>query len=115
LAGYADRTVTLYFPDLGDEVYVTLRNPRTMPPSALKPKNLALDAQGQPVDEDAAELEVYEMFAKLVRDWCVYDATSDADDQPRLGLPATAELVQKLPASIITRITEELTRAVNPN
>lgn len=115
IPGYADRTVTLYFQDLGPEIYVTLRNPKTMSPTALRPRDIPLDANGVPVNQEEAEAAMYEMLAALVKDWCVYDATSDAEDQPRLTLPATSDLIRKLPMSIITGITEKLAEAVNPS
>jgi hypothetical protein len=115
IAGYADRTVTLNFPDLGPEIYVTLRNPKTMAPGALRPRDIAMGPDGLPLNPDDAEAAMYDMLATLVRDWCVYDATSDLDDQPRLPLPATPEMMRMLPMSIITTITEELSKAVNPS
>lgn len=55
----------------------------------------------------------YAFIAKLVVAWHVYDATSAEKDQPLLPLPATPELVAKLPAEILTRIMQEV-QAINP-
>jgi hypothetical protein len=55
----------------------------------------------------------FAMVAKLVIGWRVYDATSTEDDQPLLGLPATTELVGRLPREILERVMEEVGKA-NP-
>ena len=113
--GYDNRFKRIDFPDLGEGVYVTIRNPKTMPPSMLRPEGISLDAQGNPTNEADAEQAMYKVLATLVRDWYVFDASSDEDDQPRLGLPATAESIQCLPLEIINKIAAELALATNPS
>lgn len=115
MSGYDNRFKRIDFPDLGEDVYVTIRNPKTLPPSKLKPEGIRLDASGNPLNEDEAESAMYAVLATLVRDWRVYDASSDADDQPLLELPATANSVGRLPLAIINKIANELAAAVNPN
>jgi hypothetical protein len=116
LAGYKDRVVTLEFdPDEdGGRVYVALRNPRKVPVTELQVRPVARDETGNaldPFDEAAAAFEVY---AKLIVGWRVYDATSIAEDQPLLDSPATAELVAKLPIDIQERLSEEVWTRKNP-
>lgn len=115
MPGYDNRFKRIDFPELGDDVYVTIRNPKTMAPSKLRPEGIKLDAQGNPVNEDEAEIAMYGVMAALVRDWRVYDATSDEDDQPLLELPATVESIGKLPLEILKRLSSELGAAVNPS
>lgn len=115
MPGYDNRFVTLKFPALGEGVFVTIRNPRVMPASMLRPEDIAMDANGQPVYPEEAERATNVMVAKLVRDWHVYDATSDEDEQPVLDLPATPESVAKLPLSIYLAIAEEVGKAANPS
>lgn len=115
MSGYDNRFRRMDFPDLGEGIYVTIRNPKTLPPSKLKPEGIRLDASGTPLNEDEAESAMYKVLASLVRDWHVYDASSDDDDQPLLELPATADAVGRLPLEIINRIAAELASAVNPD
>lgn len=117
IAGYKDRTVTLEFPELaedGDKIYVALRNPRMVPVAALRTRQVARDANGEALDPDDEQTAVFEVYAGLIVDWHVYDATSIDDDQPPLPLPATAELVGKLPLEIQERISEEVAARRNP-
>jgi hypothetical protein len=130
IPGYGNRVIHLDFTrDLSDDpdkdkIWVSLYNPRLMPPSELRPANdVPVDpATGRPVDMVEAERQMFGLFAKLIIGWRVYDAshividpeTGEVQDQPLLPHPATAELVAKLPAVILTRLTEEFTQAVNP-
>jgi hypothetical protein len=117
LAGYKNRTVTLEFPDLaedGDRIYVALRNPRMVPVTVLRTRQVARDANGEALDPADEQLAVFEVYADLIVDWHVYDATSIDEDQPPLPLPATAELVGKLPLEIQERISEEVNERRNP-
>src|SRR5689334_19366391 len=65
---------------------------------------------------------MHEIISRLVVAWRVYDAsvvevdpdTGEPLDQPLLPLPATPELVAKLPSAILSRISDEMTGAVNP-
>lgn len=107
----------IQFPELaeeGDKIYVTLRNPKRVPPHELRGREVVMDAAGNPVDLEDAERAMYEVMAKLVVGWRCYDATSVEDDQPLLGLPATPESVAKLPLDIVNKIGETLGNAVDP-
>jgi hypothetical protein len=115
MPGYDNRFKRIDFPVLGEDVYVTIRNPKTLPPSVLRPEGISLDQNGNPASDEQAEAAMYKVLATLVRDWHVYDATSDADDQPLLELPATAAGVERLPLEIINKIATELAAATNPN
>lgn len=120
--GYANRVVTLEFKELSedwenDPIRVTIRNPRLVPPNDLRPKGI--DSE----DEDEVMQASFEAIARLVVGWRVYDASAPieldsdgqaTDDQPLLPLPATAELVAKLPLEIINRLGEEVQQASNP-
>lgn len=124
ISGYANRIVTLKFPALaeaGENLFVALRNPRLVPPSELQPKEIALDADGRPVDLAAAQQANNEVIAKLIVGMRAYDATDfqvDAEGNPLpqrlLEGPVTPAVVAKLPMEIIKAISEELTAAVNP-
>lgn len=117
MAGYANRNITLEFPGLSepdDLIWVQIRNPRTVPPTDLIPREVATNAQGRPIDREEARAANREIIAGLVRDWHVYDAKSTAVDQPLLDLPATPESVGKLPIEIIVKINEAMDEAVDP-
>lgn len=98
-----------------------MRNPRLVPPAELQPKDIALDAEGRPIDLDAAQKANNEVIAKLVIALRAYDATDFRVDehgqalpQRLLEAPVTPEVVARLPMEIVKRISEELTEAVNP-
>lgn len=110
--------VRLAFPELtedgGEEIFVALRNPRTVPFDALRSKGVAYDANGKAVDQEQANRAMYEVYAGLIVNWRVYDASSEADDQPLLSCPATGELFARLPVEIQDRIADEVNRPRNP-
>ncbi len=124
--GYANRLVHVDFTEElaepGDTVWVTIRNPKHLTAKELRPRDVAMRADGvTPVNMDDATDAMYETLSKLIVGWHVYDAsdfTLDVDGAPGiqavLPLPATPELVAKLPVSIIRRLSEEVTSAVNP-
>jgi len=116
MAGYARRVIKLDFPDLAeadDDIHIIIRNPKLVPPGELRRRDIKVGPDGMPEDMEEATSAGYEVLAKLIIGWRVYDATSTEDDQPRLGLPATAALVAKLPMEIINRLGVELSK-VNP-
>lgn len=106
MAGYANRIITLDFPELtepGDEpIRVVIRNPKTMP---------AQELMADTPDDATAEQQFQAgiaILAKLVIGWHVYDASSTDDDQPPLPLPATPDSVARLPMEIQNRMAAEL-------
>jgi hypothetical protein len=117
MPGYANRIVTINFPELtadGDPlIHVVMRNPRLVPPGEMMRGEVPLGPDGTP-DTKAAMSASYEILAKLIIGWHVYDATDASEgDQARLTLPATAAAVGKLPMEILNKLAEQLT-AVNP-
>jgi hypothetical protein len=123
LAGYANRVITLRFPDLSDDpdtdpIWVTIRNPRLVPPAELRPKG-GIDEN----DEESMMAATNETMSRLIVGWRVYDAAAPVEldenghevgDQPLLGMPVTPEAVAKLPMEIINRIGEEIQEAADP-
>lgn len=116
MAGYGNRTIMLTFPELsedGDNVHVIIRNPKLVPTQELMPDDVPTGPDGTQ-DQKALMLAGMTVIARLVKVWHVYDATSLDDDQPTLGLPATAELVAKLPMEIQNRIADEISKVRSP-
>jgi hypothetical protein len=127
MAGYAQRLIRLDFPELSedpetDPIFVTIRNPKLMPLQEMQDDDAReVDDDGNPVPEKATA-GMMRIISRLIAVWRVYDAThlqvnpttGEVMDQPLLPLPATPDLVAKLPAAIINRIGDELTGAVNP-
>jgi hypothetical protein len=114
--GYANQLVRLEFPDLseeGDPIFVTIRNPKTLPLATMTPKDVEVDANGQPTDPAAAIEATYELMASIVHDWHVYDAANPNNTQP-LPLPATVEHFRVLPMDIISRFGEALKTVTVP-
>lgn len=126
MTGFRNRILTLQFPDLTDEgdpvLHVVLRNPQTVPPTDLVPDDIAVGPDGVPIDRELAAQRSREIIARLIIGWRMFDATDFgydpetglATDQQPLPLPATPELVDRLPMAVIRRINEVITEAVNP-
>lgn len=127
MPGYANRVIHIPFPDLTDDpvndpIWLSIRNPQYMSPQEMRPKDLAMNADGTPVDTAAAQDSMYEVYAKLILGWRVYDPRSisiDPEtgveaDMVRLPSPPTPELVAKLPMVIINKLSEVVKEAINP-
>lgn len=128
MSGYANRILHMDFTQelsedpAEDRIWVSMRNPRTIPLDELSAGDVEVGPDGKPVDADAAKLAMYAKFANLIVGWRVYDATSaEIDpttgvpcDQPHLPMPATGALVAKLPTIILNRLVDEFKAAVNP-
>ena len=128
MPGYANRVITLQFPELTDDddlpdrpVQVVLRNPRLMPPGELTPEHVETDENGVPKDVEAAKYANNKIIAKLIIGWRAFDASDirvddDGNELPQepLPLPATPELVAKLPLAIFKRLSQEVTNAFDP-
>lgn len=103
-------------------MWVSLRNPRTVPLDQLQAKDVPVGADGKPLDMRRATEAMYERFADLIVGWRVYDAsvseidqeTGEPLDQERMPMPATAVLVARLPAVILNRLVKEFKAAVDP-
>jgi hypothetical protein len=112
--GYANRLIRLDFPEFSepdDPIFVTIRNPRLVPPDTLIVASLVDRGDDQPVTTPEALDGNAQIASRLVVAWNVYDGTDDTDSPRPLGLPATPELVRKLPREIINRIMEEVSAA----
>jgi len=126
VTGFRNRILTLSFPDLTDEdepiLHVVLRNPKTVPPTDLVPDDLPTGPDGVPLDQALAAQRSREIIARLIIGWRMYDAsdfgydpeTGLPTDQQPLPLPATPELVDRLPMDVIREINKVISEAVNP-
>lgn len=114
MPGYANRTVRIPFPEFtedGDpEVFVAIRNPKTLPTHLLITRDVSDDDVKR--DRNAYLFASYALIASLIVDWNVYDSTS-ADPQ-RLELPADEHKVATLPRAISEAIAAKITEALNP-
>ena len=126
MSGYTNRFIPLMFPELGDRVSVLIRNPKLVPPGEITPQ-----VGEHPTQEETFQAS-YEVMARLIVAWRVYDSSAlavdidlDADnldeqlasleqaEQPRLG-PITPENLAKLPTAILNRIGEILAGEADP-
>lgn len=103
MSGYTNRIIRTEYPDLGDKVYVEYRNPRTASSGDLSPDDNTNLSQRQ---------ASFAIIARLMRNWCVYDATVDDDDPPELDGPATPEMVAKMPFVITNDILSAVAAAL---
>lgn len=132
MTGYANPYVMLLFPELGDDCSILMRNPQLLPPSEITPEDVQTNADGQPVDPQAANEAMYKVMARTIVAWKMYEAFSadlpmvdpDADpadvlasletmEQRRIG-SVTAENVGRLPMAAIQRVMEEISRVADP-
>ena len=112
MPGYANRTVRIEFPELsepGDLVYVVLKNRKTVPLEVLT----GPETQAGGAEPDPARFS-REVISRMVVDWHAYDAFDDNPDQAPLPLPATPELVAKLPVEIRTSLSKALSPDPTP-
>jgi len=125
MAGFANRVRTLTFPELTEDgepvLYVAVRDPRTMPSSLLMPPDIARAPDGRPLVPEEAEQRSREILARMVIGWRMYDATDftvDDDGNPMeqamLPLPATPELIDKLPMAVTHAMNTLIVEALNP-
>ncbi|MFG2412270.1 hypothetical protein [Streptomyces goshikiensis] len=135
MAGYSNPYILLQFPELGDDVSVLMRNPQLLAPSEVTPRDVLLDDRGQPVDQQDAQIAMYEVFERVIVAWKVYDGAvasalelaEDADPvalyeslnavqeaQPRLGA-VTVDNISRMPLRIVNKIGEELGRVADPS
>jgi len=124
--GYANRLVHIDFTkelaEPGDTIWITIRNPKLLTAGELRPRDVPMMPDGvTPVNMADAEAAMHETLCRLIVGWRMYDASDTAVDdsgypvaQDVLPLPATPELVAKLPAIVVKRLSEEITNAVNP-
>jgi len=103
MAGYANPYILRPYPELGDRVSVLLRNPQLLPPSVITPRDVPMDDKGQPVDSADAQMAMYEVMARVIVKWRVFDGSTAAPDVPDLDLDidadALAEQIEALGAT----------------
>lgn len=123
--GYANRSLKIEFPELsepGDPIWVTIRNPRLMTQSELRPRDVEIGADGVPTDLDEAQEAMFETLARLIIGCKVYDASdlsldtegNEIGGDELIPTPVTPASIGKFPAHILKRLTDEITEALNP-
>lgn len=130
MAGYAQRIITEKFPDLvgeGDSCWVTIRNPKLIPPGEMRPKGVKYNDAGEAEDPDSAEDAANTIMAKLIIGMRVYDPTTPIKLNPDTGeliedeetvpqllpSPPSGPDVAKLPMVIYSWLGQEMAKA-NP-
>lgn len=130
--GYASNIITKHFPDIaedGDDIWVTIRNPKVIPTRELTSKDIGLkvgaDGEIADIDTEAAISAGDIVMSKIIMRWRAYDASwvPDLDEvtgallpgqvQPMLTNPPTPDQVAKLPSAIYLWLGEQLAKA-NP-
>lgn len=126
-----DPYILIPFPEVADGCSVLLRNPQLVPPEVLEPTSVPVGPDGEPLDRDEARNAMYEVMARLIVGWKVFDASvaptaagEDVDPEEllktltqatpvRLGA-ITPENVGKLPLVIINKLGAAIGDAANP-
>lgn len=129
--GYAHRVVTLRFDDLAEadengeaseNLFIVLRNPKLVPLADILPAHVNQDGTANTAEAMAM---LNDVASKLIIGWRMYDCAGDiaidpdtgedlSDEQQLLPLPATPDLVGKLPGVAQTRLQKLITEAINP-
>jgi hypothetical protein len=123
MGGYANRVITIHFEELSepdDDVYVVIRNPKTVALSKLNTDAVVTNPDGT-VNEAAAAAAGYATLAQLIIGGRLYDATVDGIDetgnpvtQPLLTYPLTADQAKRLPVQIINQVFTHIREAQTP-
>lgn len=125
----AGNLIPVHYPQLGDDIEVTLFNPMLMPQSFLVPrKKIKLDANGNPEDPHEAFDATLPIAASLIAAWTMYDAFDLSDNPQSLPLPsslkvdgseddrdaAVVALMKKVPGPVTEAISDLIAAARNP-
>lgn len=115
---YLNRTIRLAFdgtdeslPNLGDDIWVVIKNPMLMPGSAL---STGIEIDPNNIDTNQALRHSQIIASRLVEAWSVYDPDDRSESPAPLPLPATPEACALLPVVIINKIAELAGQALNP-
>jgi len=129
MPGYATPVITRHFPELvedGDDVWVTIRNPRLMAPGEMlsTADGVQTGPDGEVQDLGVASRASFKLAAKLIIGWRMYDATFipqlDPQGEPVPGaaaallppVPGPAD-VAKAPMAVFNWLGEQMA-TVNP-
>lgn len=102
MTGYTNILIKREYPDLGENVYVEYRNPKTAAADTLSSDEMGNVSQKQ---------INYSIIAKLLRHWHVYDATVD-ENAALLEGPADAAMVARMPGVIVRDILSDIAEAL---
>lgn len=126
----------IYYPNLGDDVWISVRNPMIMPTSLLMPSlPVAVDSDGKPLKVHDAIDAGNEVAASLIVDWNLDDPLDDSGTPAPLRNPADFDkterratkdengewqggwvgLMRRCPRPITDAISELVQRARNPH
>jgi hypothetical protein len=100
MAGYSNPYILRTYPDLGDRVSVLMRNPKLLPPAEITPRDVPVDDRGQPLDQADAQQAMFEVIARIVVKWRVFDGSAAAPDLPELNLDADPETLEAQVAAL---------------
>lgn len=108
--GYRNQTIRLEFPELGEDCWVVILNPKMLSQEQLP----SIDKSIPDDDQDAQARASMDALGRLIVAWNVW-ATADLNDPPEvLPIPQLdREALRKVPMEIITRLGEEFAKA-NP-
>ncbi|MDH6141160.1 hypothetical protein P3T35_003173 [Kitasatospora sp. GP30] len=119
--GYASRWTRIPLPQYAvagvPEPWVEIRNPGMMPQSALDEIGAALTRvetgpDGEPVARDSGV--IFDQLLRLIRSWCMWDATSDADVPPLLPPPVDAVTLRRAPSGALGHVFKTFAELQNP-
>lgn len=107
--GYRNRTIRKDFDDLGDDIWVSIRNPKLLPLEALTPDDVPVGPNGEPAKDDMIHV-TNGLIAGVVASWNVPDPSDDRDDAPTMEV--SADSVGKAPVEILSWIQGQITEAL---
>jgi len=109
----ARRLLRQDFPQLGDDVWVEMKNPLLLPIDCLRPQVEPRRLPDGSLDMQHVAEMGYALTARLITAWSVYDATDESDDPARL-VEVNPENLQKIPAPVEVWIAARMSEATRP-
>lgn len=108
--GYKDGIITEKFPTLGDDVWVTIKDPEFLTDAEAETRPVAKNPDGTE-NEDDRLTAYYELLASLVIDASLFDK---ADNSP-IKVPLTVEdLRSRIPRRVRKFISKTLQESSDP-
>jgi hypothetical protein len=120
--GYAQRITRISMNEFRlegqPELWVEMRNPGLMAPNSIDEitdglKGMKMGDDGEPVSSGDTKV-ILETMGKMLRRWCMWDATSDEDEPPMLPETVTLEMLGKAPLGVLAALGKAFKELQNP-
>lgn len=120
--GYAQRITRIPMDEFRlegqPELWVEMRNPGLLAPDTIEEitkglSGVTVDDKGEPTTSGDTRV-ILETMGRLLRRWCMWDATSDDDQPPMLPEAVTVEMLGKAPIGVLGALGKAFRELQNP-